>query len=307
MKKLKSLGGLVLAALSAATGMANAAITGPTSITFGTGTQLPAAVFGQANATPRDAAGDCAAPYGDCYYENGFVVGVVQDTSAQGSTAHLHRAGLADNRMIMYHADSSGIFVRAVDGTAFSFNAIDFHAPIQFNDPPNPDQGPNDYWEILGFSTAVNPALDSGDGTNYATRVAYQQVANGFDGVLQLSSNFKNIKSLWIHYKGHTQVPTDGKDFSMAADNIQLSAAVVDPSVAINCLFNWAEKNYANLFSPAGQATANWNVYTYRYYPSTHAYLGVSSADKHVYYLAPDGNMNDVGALSYWLPFVGCQ
>lgn len=71
------------------------------------------------------------------------------------------------------------------------------------------------------------------------------------------------------------------------------------------CLFAWAEKNYPSLFSPAA-ATANWSVYTYRYYSATQMYLGVSSADSHVYYIGADGILRDAGPSSYWLPLAGC-
>ena len=73
-----------------------------------------------------------------------------------------------------------------------------------------------------------------------------------------------------------------------------------------DCLLNWAERNYSELFSPAGATSQTSAPYYYRYYQNTNAYLGISSADNHVYYLDPKGNMQDVGLLSTWLPAVGC-
>ena len=75
----------------------------------------------------------------------------------------------------------------------------------------------------------------------------------------------------------------------------------------IECLFGWAEQNYPGLFAPAAATTAVSTVYTYRHYSATNAYLGVSTADNHVYYLGPDGNLQDQGPLSYWLPKADCQ
>jgi hypothetical protein len=49
------------------------------------------------------------------------------------------------------------------------------------------------------------------------------------------------------------------------------------------------------------------NELSYRYYSATNAYLGVSSADNHVYYQAVDGRLQDEGLLSVWLPLAGCQ
>ena len=187
-------------------------------IDFNTG-MTSASYAGFANNAPI-ADGHCAGsgPNG-CYEQNGMVVGIVKDTS--NPIAHLHRVPGAD-KALSYHSDSSGIYIRSLDSKAFSLDSMDFKAPISAN---NPDSGVNDYWEILGFNTALNPGLDTGDGTNYATRVAYQTVANGFNGTLLLNSGFSNINAAWIHYKGYPQTPTDGKDFSMALDNVKVSPA----------------------------------------------------------------------------------
>jgi len=76
-----------------------------------------------------------------------------------------------------------------------------------------------------------------------------------------------------------------------------------------DCLFNWAEGNYPNLFIPAGAMSNTLAPYYYRYYSQTRAYLATSSADNHVYYLGPSPNnaIVDVGALSPWLSTAGCQ
>jgi YVTN family beta-propeller protein len=76
-----------------------------------------------------------------------------------------------------------------------------------------------------------------------------------------------------------------------------------------DCLFNWAERIYPNLFAPMGAISNTLAPYYYRYYPQTNAYLGTSSADNHVYYIGPLSNNSllDVGALSPWLSMAGCQ
>ena len=72
-----------------------------------------------------------------------------------------------------------------------------------------------------------------------------------------------------------------------------------------DCVFNWAEKTYPSLLAPPASSITNLPYY-YRYYSGANAYLGVSSADRHVYYYAA-GLLRDVGALSDWLPVAGCQ
>ena len=50
-----------------------------------------------------------------------------------------------------------------------------------------------------------------------------------------------------------------------------------DQLSATNCLFDWAERNYATYVYPAGASTLNYQQYTYRYYQGINTYLGVSS------------------------------
>lgn len=81
---------------------------------------------------------------------------------------------------------------------------------------------------------------------------------------------------------------------------------VVTQSESRECLFDWAEASYPELFSPAGTETAFLSPYHYRFYSSTNAYLGVSDEDDHVYYLSPVGALMDLGDLNAWLDVAGC-
>jgi len=42
-------------------------------------------------------------------------------------------------------------------------------------------------------------------------------------------------------------------------------------------LFNWAESEHSNLFSPANQLSQEYDVWYFRYYPNTANYVGVNS------------------------------
>ena len=75
----------------------------------------------------------------------------------------------------------------------------------------------------------------------------------------------------------------------------------------VECFLNWAESAYSKLFSPPGAATLQSSPYTYRYYSATNAYVGVSSADNHVYYLASNGVLQDVGDFTGWQAASGCK
>jgi hypothetical protein len=73
-----------------------------------------------------------------------------------------------------------------------------------------------------------------------------------------------------------------------------------------DCLFNWAERNHPALFAPSGAASATSAPYYYRFYAGTRAYLGVSTVDGNVYYLA--GNrLDNVGPLASWRATAGCN
>jgi len=79
-------------------------------------------------------------------------------------------------------------------------------------------------------------------------------------------------------------------------------------ATTIECFLAWAEGKYPNLLAPSGAATQISNLYSYRYYPETKTYVGISAADNHVYYMkAEDGLLQDEGPLSNWIPLSGCQ
>lgn len=92
--------------------------------------------------------------------------------------------------------------------------------------------------------------------------------------------------------------------FSAPILRLQGQATTVLP--AADCLFRWAEQAYPQLFAPGGASSQAFQSYWYRHYPGTKAYVGVSAADQHVYYIGPDGRLQDVGALAGWLARAGC-
>jgi hypothetical protein len=84
-----------------------------------------------------------------------------------------------------------------------------------------------------------------------------------------------------------------------------IKTVTVSTATGADCLFNWAEANYPGLFSPAA-SSLSITPYYFRHYTATNAYLGVSSADGHVYYLGAQG-LQDVGPQAGWLLTAGCS
>ncbi|UJP05135.1 MAG: amidohydrolase family protein [Nitrosomonas sp.] len=74
----------------------------------------------------------------------------------------------------------------------------------------------------------------------------------------------------------------------------------------IECFFAWAEGKYPEVLAPAGAPTAVFEVYSYRYYPETKTYLGVSSVDHQIYFMKEGGLLQNQGLLVHWLPAAGC-
>lgn len=82
-------------------------------------------------------------------------------------------------------------------------------------------------------------------------------------------------------------------------------ASLLSTTVSADCLFDWAEAQYASLFAPPAVSQAS-GPYHYRYYTATQSYLGVSSLDQHLYYLPPSG-LQDGGPQADWFSRAGCQ
>lgn len=82
-----------------------------------------------------------------------------------------------------------------------------------------------------------------------------------------------------------------------------------NPMTRSDCLFNWAEKKYVNLFSSTQNTTNSQSLspYYYRYYADKKAYLGISAKDNHIYYLPEGGVMQDVGHAYDHLKQSGCK
>lgn len=92
---------------------------------------------------------------------------------------------------------------------------------------------------------------------------------------------------------------------------VELWPGAASPPVSTaqaDCLFDWGAAAYPTLLSPAKPASQTAAPYYYRYYATTRAYLGVSSADQHLYYLdaALGGNPVDLGPAMTWVLQARC-
>ncbi len=175
-----------------------------------------------------------------------------------------------------------------------------------------------------GSDRGVYKTTDSGE--------SWSPASNGLTGyVLTLTIDPSNPATIYAGTWGHGMYKStnSGRIWNPANTNGMLNTdtdvgiLTIDPSnpatlyaihrgmiikftSAYECLFVWAEKNYSSFFAQVGSPSAVWDTYIYRHYLATNAYLGVSSVDNHVYYMGPDGALQDEGPLSDWLPKAGC-
>lgn len=106
-----------------------------------------------------------------------------------------------------------------------------------------------------------------------------------------------------------TYIPrvVDGVLQVFSAPILRFTGARAGFVVAADCLLDWAERQYPQLFAQRATATSQvFQQYYYRFYSGTRAYVGVSGSDGNVYYLGPDGALQNVGTLASWLRTAGC-
>ena len=152
-------------------------------------------------------------------------------------------------------------------------------------------------WAEKNYSSLLAP---SGSATKIWTVYTYRYYAetNAYLGVNSVNNH--------LYYLG-----SDGvlQDVGSLADWAPKANCEVPPTPPQGeCLSNWAERNYPTLFAPSGSPWAISSIdWTYHYYSETNTYLGIKSSDNHVYYMGADGQPQDEGQLSDWLPLAGCQ
>jgi len=189
---------------------------------------------------------------------------------------------------IRYQLDASQDGKGGITASAYSMNSQEIATGPNIN---------NNAYATINFN-ATDPTL----GVTDKNKLSYMDCSGG-----ALMPDNQGIHHCMYHLPEHDPIY-----FFMGGENFILSETIVraDNEIsAADCLFNWAEQNYAELFSPALGVSSSRTLppYYFRFYADTNAYLGISATDNNVYYLSPDNVLQNVGPAYEWLKQANCD
>ena len=238
---------------------------------------------------------------GSLYFTNPFSLFLLnlsdQSTTRIGSFgASITKLVAADNG-VLYGIDKNNVYsidtaTGAATLVATYANALSHVSGAAFYSGPTAcllNWAENNYTDL--FSPASSSVLSSSPYyyRHYPATNAYVGISSNDDHVYYMGSDGKlqneGSLSYWLPKAGCATIPPP----------------------EIECVFNWVQRKYPTLFSPAQSASLASTPYTYyRNYSATNTVLRISSASNHVSYQDSNGTLQDVGLLSNWLTTAYC-
>jgi len=226
------------------------------------------------------------------FWDNTEFTGTFDYDIASQQVTNLH--GLLDDvamgniELIKYQLESKPDGKGGITAYAYAFNSTEIATSPNIN---------NNVYVAINFN-AQDPSL----GATNPDQLSYMDCSQN-----ALMFDNQGIGNCMYHLPWHDPVfyPMGGERFVLS-ETITIAP---DPLAHSDCLFNWAEINYANIFSPNQSAAGSIALppYYYRFYSNSNSYLGISSADNHIYYLTADGALNDAGPAYDLLSQAGCS
>lgn len=124
-----------------------------------------------------------------------------------------------------------------------------------------------------------------------------------------LISGTPKIKGLFqIDLSATNAVGTGTAQLQLSIDTDGSTTGTTTTTSVSDCIFNWAEAAYPNLFSPANKTDYEAFGYTYRYYSATNSYIATHTNGR-VYVVIPGflgSGIVDVGDITYFKGLAGC-
>jgi probable HAF family extracellular repeat protein len=149
--------------------------------------------------------------------------------------------------------------------------------------------------EVIGWSGTANSAAEpfiykNREMTNLNTLIP---------GLTKIDTDYLFLNNIG-QIAGTGLIGGETHGFLLTPTNLSISGP--------DCIFNWAERNYPQFFSPIGTGSAIFSPYYFRYYSSTENYLALSLTDDHIWVLGPisENQLLDVGSYADLLAKAGC-
>ena len=231
-------------------------------------------------------------------YGRNTIYGLNVNKSTQSKEHSLTLRGL--NPITEYHfqiksADSSNNIVSSNDMTFTTKKEADKTMPVISNIQVSiTDLLATVTWDTGEPATSeINVGLDS----NYGGNVNDDSLVEKHKVQLSLPESISDINYFY-------QIKSIDSSNNVASST---GVYILKANKGKECLFNWAEKQYPALFSPASVQSQLFENYKYRYYRKTNIYLGFFK-DKKVHLLEANktDGIVDVGDIESFLKLAGC-
>jgi photosystem II stability/assembly factor-like uncharacterized protein len=245
-----------------------------------------------------------------------------------------------ENPNIIYRsvsADGLSTVYKSLDGGVHWDKLISFNYPYTqkalIMHPDNPEQllfndgrkelllsddgGKN--WKVIlkPFSDGSKDAASAHILKNMSALVFSPDNLNGLIATLSISVyESSDLGEHWVPVRGrfgevvrsNKLKSTSNAVYSYSSDGIFKLTKKEDDKQSSECLFNWAEQQYPELFNPTPSFTASWNGYQYRYYSATNTYVGFLHKQE-VHLLRPNisDDVSVIGHINTYLDLSGCQ
>lgn len=153
-------------------------------------------------------------------------------------------------------------------------------------------------WFIDDISLeAINRLTHTGQPTDIGSSTQFSVIPTQVGGLLlQARPGMFGSYADWGAIK---QVMVENRTGAPVLPPASISAAAID------CLFNWAQREFPDVLRPATAPSQTVSPFRFRFYEQTGIYLGVSLDHQQFYYIQ-SGQLTSLGAVADWFAVASC-